>query len=254
MDWLKLKTKANAFRFKVVAAGEEPLLAPPALTVIATDNNPPRTSARHPRVQAEKSAPPSRVLAVPLRRQLDSHGQRMRDRCQSAALASALEYDGKSLPLEQITKYTYDPEYNYPGIWPRVIAAGREFGFDGYLERFRDWNRVRQALAENKVILCPIRLREGECQKPPYASMGNHIVALCGITDDGRVIVTDSALGRSGTGYLCQWLQPDFETVWMRTKGGIAMVICPPPGAIEKRIYELPPFPTGRVLPVDDDH
>jgi hypothetical protein len=178
----------------------------------------------------------------------------MKDRCQSAALASALEYFGKSVPLEDITRFTYDPEYNYPGLWPRVIAAAGEHGYDGYIERFRDWEQVRQALAENKIILCSMRMKEGDCEAPPYPSMGNHIVALCGVTDDGRVVVTDSFLGKSGKGYLCQWLQSDFETVWMRTKGGIAMVICPPAGAVERRVADLPPFPAERAFPIGDDH
>jgi len=113
---------------------------------------------------------------------------------------------------------------------------------------------LRRALAENKIILCSIRLKEGECQSPPYESMGNHIVVLCGVTDDGRVVVTDSALGKSGRGYLCQWWQRDFETVWMRTKGGVAMVICPPAGATLRGVAHLPPFPKDRTFPEGDDH
>lgn len=263
LDWLKLKTKATRFQVKVVAAGAEPLLAPPELSAIATDNHPPTgpadtltttNAASHPPVEAAAERRRGRVLDVPLRRQFDSRGVRMVDRCQSAALASALEYYGKSVPLEAITQFTFDPEYHYPGIWPRVIGAAREFGFEGYLERFRDWDQVRQALAENKVILCSMRMRAGDCASPPYAEMGNHIVALCGVTDDGRVVVTDSALGKSGQGYLCQWKQSDFETVWMRTKGGIAMVICPPAGAVERLVNPLPPFPKDRAFPAGDDH
>jgi len=249
MDWLKLTAKATGFRFKVVAAGTNKLAAPPALTVVATDN---QAKASHERVEREQL--PAPVLDVPLRRQLNSEGQWMKDRCQSAALASAMEYYGKSVRLEDIVRYTNDPEYNYPGIWPRVIGAAREFGYDGYIERFRDWTSVRRAVAENKIVLCSIRLREGECKSPPYASMGNHIVALCGVTDDGRIVVTDSALGKSGRGYLCQWLQSDFETVWMRTKGGVAMVICPSAGAAKRRVHDLPPFPKNRVFPEGDDH
>ena len=165
-----------------------------------------------------------------------------------------MEYYGKSVRLEEITKHTYDPEYSYPGIWPRVIAAAREFGLEGYIERFRDWGAVQQAIAQNKVVLCSIRMKQGECAAPPYASMGNHIVALCGVTDDGRVVVTDSALGKSGTGYLCQWLQADFEKIWMRNKGGIALVICPPNGAVERCVTNLPPFPTNRTFIYGDDH
>jgi len=249
MDWLKLTAKATGFRFKVVAAGTNTLTAPPALTVVATDNH---AKPSAPRIKPKPVR--GRVLDVPLRRQLDAQGQWMKDRCQSAALASAMEYYGKSVRLEDIVRYTNDPDYNYPGLWPRVIGAAREYGYEGYIERFRDWAAVRRAVAENKIILCSIRMKQGDCQSPPYASMGNHIVALCGVTDDGRVVVTDSALGKSGAGHLCQWLQSDFETVWMRTKGGVAMVICPPAGAVERRVTDLPPFPTGRVFPAGDDH
>ncbi|MCU0784668.1 MAG: C39 family peptidase [Verrucomicrobia bacterium] len=249
MDFLKLTAKATGFRFKVVAAGTNALAAAPALTVVATDN---QAKASAPRVEPERL--PGRVLDVPLRRQLDSQGQWMKDRCQSAALASAMEYYGKSVLLEDIVRLTNDPEYNYAGIWPRVIGAAQEFGYEGYIERFRNWTAVRRALAENKIVLCSIRLKPGDCESPPYASMGDHIVALCGVTDDGRVVVTDSALDRSGRGHLYQWLQSDFETVWMRTKGGVAMVICPPAGTVARRVTDLPPFPKDRVFPAGDDH
>jgi len=256
MDWLRLKAPAVRFQFKAVPAGGRILSGPPALTVIATDNHPPQG-----RVDHEASLPPSRavglpgrVLDIPLRRQFDSQGRRLVDRCQSAALASAMEYFGQSVPLEEIVRHTFDPEYDYPGIWPRVTGAAQEFGFDAYIERFRDWNAVRRALAENKVLLCSMRMQTGECESPPYRSMGNHIVALCGVTDDGRVVVTDSFLGKSGAGYLCQWLQADFEKVWMRTKGGIAMVICPPEGGVTRTVSALPPFPAHRGFPAGDDH
>ena len=254
MDWLKLKTRATGFRFKVAAAGVKPLLAePPALTVIATDNHPPSPQAVSRAARTEPDAG-ARVLDVPLRRQFDTRGERLIDRCQSAALASAMEYFGKSVPLEKIVRHTFDEEYAYPGIWPRVLGAAQEFGFESYIERFRNWAAVRRALAENKVILCSMRMKPGECEAPPYPSMGNHIVALCGVTDDGRVVVTDSYLGKSGRGYLCQWRRSDFEKVWMRAKGGVAMVICPPAGAVEHRVASLPPFPQDRTFPVGDDH
>jgi hypothetical protein len=135
-----------------------------------------------------------------------------------------------------------------------VIAAAGEFGFEGVIDRFRDWDSVRAAVAQNKVILCSIRLKEGSCKQPPYASMGNHIVALNGVTDDGRVVVTDSFLAKSGRGYRCQWLLEDFQKVWMETKQGIALVILPPAGAPKRCITDLEPFPAGREPIRGDDH
>src|SRR5690606_239362 len=133
----------------------------------------------------------------------------------------------------------WDPEYEYPGIWPRTIAAGVQLGFDGYIDRFRTWDDVRRTVAMNRAILVSMRMPKGDDYlAPPYASMTGHIIVLNGLTDDGRVIVTDSALGESGRGYRLQWLMPDFEKIWMETKGGVGMVICPPPGASLRAVGE----------------
>ena len=72
-------------------------------------------------------------------------------------------------------------------------------------------------------------------------------MALNGVTDDGRVVVTDSALWKDNRGYCLQWFQEDFAKVWMKTKGGVGMVICPPAQARMKLIKDLPPFPADRL-------
>lgn len=256
MDWLKLKQKAESYQFKVENGSTVPLTVLPSFHVVTTDNKPTtdvivrfRTSTPDPVHTVTR-----RVLDLPFRRQMDSKGNLTPSRCQSAALASAMQYYGTSVPLEQVIAKIYDPEYEYPGLWPRVIGAAHDFGYDGYIDRFRDWDRVRQALAEHKVILCSIRMKKGDCKEPPYESMGNHIVALNGITDDGRVVVTDSALGKSQRGYRCQWLIEDFEKIWMKTKNGVAMVISPPENATVKEVLGLDAFTYGRLDIAGDDH
>ena len=98
-------------------------------------------------------------------------------------------------------------------------------------------------MAENQVILGSIKMPPGNYKAPPYPQIGGHIVALNGVTDDGRVIVTDSALWKDNRGWRLQWYKEDFEKVWMKTKGGVGMVICPPATAPVKRVPDLPPFP-----------
>ena len=246
-DTLLLKAKATGFRFQVVDEGEAPLTVRPALGVITTDTTP--TAALAARYLPGKTGAraAAKVLDVPLRRQIDVCGNPLKDRCQSAAVASAMQYFGKSVPLEHIICYTTDPEYESFGIWPRTINAAVEHGFTAYLDRFRDWDAVRQTVAENKVILCSITMPAGnEYIAPPYNSIGGHIVALCGVTDDGRVIVTDSAStaqqAKEG-GHCRQWLQADFEKIWLRNKGGVGMEICPPKNAPEQLVRDLPPYP-----------
>ena len=246
-DTLLLKAKATGFRFKVVSEGEAPLTALPALGVIATDTAPTAELAARYLPKKPGARVAAKVLDVPLRLQVDVCGNPLKDRCQSAAVSSAMQYFGKPLPLEQIICYTTDPEYESFGIWPRTINAAVEHGFSAYLDRFRDWDAVRQTVAENKVILCSITMPAGnEYIAPPYAKMEGHIVALCGVTDDGRVIVTDSAStaqkAKEG-GHCLQWLQADFEKIWMRNKGGVGMVICPPKGAPELLVRDLPAYP-----------
>lgn len=239
-DQLLLKKKAAQWRFRLVSAGKRTLAKPPKLGVIVTDNNPtPEASAK---AHAKKNETNPGILDVGLCMQQDSGGNYLKDRCQSAAVASAMDYFGTSVPLEMIIAHTTDPEYKSFGIWPRTINTAYEFGFDAYLDRFRDWEKVKQAISENKVILCSITMpRKDTYIDPPYPAMGGHIVVMCGMTDDGRVVVTDSA--RRSTGYLEQWMLPDFQKIWMRNKGGVGMVICPPADAKQKLVKNLPAFP-----------
>jgi len=243
-DQLLLTSSAVAFRFKLVDEGKKPLSGKPDLGVIVTHNHPSSELLTRFAEKRTTSSAPERVFDIPLRLQVDTAGNKLIDRCQSAALASAMQYFGTTVPLEQIICWTTDPEYESFGIWPRTIGAAIELGFDAYLDRFRDWNKVRDTLAENKVILCSITMPSGDDYlAPPYKQMSGHIVALCGVTDDNRVIVVDSAITRENRGYLVQWLLPDFEKIWIRNKGGVGMVICPPQGFRAKLVNQLPPFP-----------
>ncbi len=249
MDQLLLTRKARSFQFRVVEEGIWPLNGLPAFSVVVTDNAPtPALAQRYTPKPAVRGAP-AVILDLPLRRQADSKGNPIPDRCQSAALATAMEYFDKPVGLEDIVPLTFDVEYDFPGIWPRTIGAGIQHGFEGYIDRFRDWDYVKKTVAENKVILCSIKMPRGQYKAPPYPQIGGHIVALNGVTDDGRVVVTDSALWKTNRGYCLQWFQEDFEKVWMKTKGGVGMVICPPAQAEMKLIKDLPPFPADRLKP-----
>jgi hypothetical protein len=247
MDQLLLQRKAKTFQFKIVDEGDSTLSGPPSFSVVATDNSPTRALAQRYTPKRDTSPSPTLILDLPLRRQADSKGTPIPDRCQSAALATAMQYFDKPVGLEDIVPLTFDVEYDFPGIWPRTIGAGIQFGFEAYIDRFRDWDYVKKTVAENKVILCSIKMPPGQYKAPPYPQIGGHIVALNGVTDDGRVVVTDSALWKTNRGYCCQWFKEDFEKVWMKTKGGVGMVICPPAQATVKVIKNLPPFPRERL-------
>jgi len=244
MDQLLLTRKASHYQFKVVSKGKQPLSGPPSLQVIATDNHPSEKLHRQYQPVYGKVAYREKIFDLPLRLQQDSKGKPLPDRCQSAAVACAMEYFGLSLPLEEVIRYTNDPEYDYPGIWPRTIGAAIQFGFEAYIDRFRDWTAVKVALSQNKIILCSITMPRGDSYiSPPYPSIGPHIIALNGVTEDGRVIVTDSAIRDNNGGYLSQWKREDIEKIWMRNKGGVGMVICPPENFKPKPVKNLPPFP-----------
>jgi len=239
-DHIFTEIKASSFQFKIESEGTAPLETIPSFHFVYTDNSPDGKSLAF-KTPVPKIPPV--ILDLPLRSQKDSSGKYMKSTCQSAALGSVLEYFGENLLHEDIVSLVYDPEYKLYGIWPRIVATTSQLGFSCYIDRFREWNSVKAAIAENKVILCSIRMpKGGNYIDPPYPKMGGHIVALNGITDDGRVIVTDSALSRNNRGFRCQWLDDDFEQVWIKNKGGIAMVVCPGETSIKKEVSNLPPF------------
>lgn len=248
MDQLLLTKKAVAFQYKLVSEGDTALSKPPMFFVVTTDNKPTKeVTEQFAPVQAAVVYEP-RILKLPLRKQIDSQGYSTPDRCQSAAVSSAMQFFGKALNIEDVIALTNDPEYDYPGIWPRTVGAATENGFEAYIDRFRNWQEVKAAISQNKVILASIKMPEGgQYKDPPYSSIGGHIVAINGWTEDGRVIITDSALARNDEGYMCQWLMEDFEKIWMGTKGGVGMVIVPPANApIALYTDPVPEFPKGR--------
>ena len=240
-DHILLKEKARSFQFRVASEGDKALSVLPSLHLVYTDNSP---GVEKPLEQkSQKKSLKGIVLDLPFRAQRDSKGQYIPETCQSTALSAAMEYFGKKINLEDIVKWTRDPEYEMYGLWPRTLCAAAQFGFTSYIDRFRNWDDVKSALAENKVVLASITMPENdEYLDPPYPRMSGHIVALNGVTDDGRVIVTDSALSKDKRGYRLQWLVPDFEKIWMRNKNGLGMVICPPQGAAMKTVTDLPQF------------
>ena len=144
MDQLLLQRKAKSFQLKIVDEGTVALAKPPSFSVVVTDNTPTPALVERFTPSHAGAAVPSLILDLPLRRQADSKGTPIPDRCQSAALATAMQYFDKPVGLEDIVPLTFDVEYDYPGIWPRTIGAGIQQGFDGYIDRFRDWDYVRK--------------------------------------------------------------------------------------------------------------
>jgi hypothetical protein len=79
--------------------------------------------------------------------------------------------------------------------------------------------------------------------------MGGHIIALAGISSDGRIAyVVDSALGESDEGYLCPWYLEDLEKVWMSRKGGVGMVVVPPADFQPRYASRLPDLVPNRPI------
>ncbi|MEO8376122.1 MAG: C39 family peptidase [Candidatus Sumerlaeota bacterium] len=249
-DQVLLNKKATTFQLKVVSEGDKLLSATPSFHVITTDNEPTKElSEKFATVRTMQAYAP-KVMNLPLRKQQNSNGIDNPDRCQSAALATAMQFFGKPVNLEDIVAWTNDPEYDYPGIWPRTVGTAVQNGFDAYIDRFRTWDDVKATVDQNKIILISQtmpRKPKGYYKDPPYSHLSGHIVALNGWTEDGRIIVTDSALPRNDEGYMTQWLPQDLEKIWMETKGGVGMVIVPPTGAkIDLFTGTIPEFPKGR--------
>ena len=248
-DHIFLKKPATAFQFRIKSEGEKELSVMPRLHFVYTRE----AETGEEKVIPEASSSKNILLDLPFRSQHSSTGEYIKSTCQSAALATAMEYFGKKIPLEDIASLTYDPEYDLRGVWPRTIAAATQYGFRGYIDRFRDWDDVRETVAQNRVILASITMPEdGDYIDPPYSSMGGHIVAVNGVTEDGRVVVTDSALSKNERGYRLQWLIPDFEQIWMKNKGGVGMVIYNPEDKDSRVIRDLKPFPSYKKDPSEN--
>lgn len=165
-----------------------------------------------------------RDLQVPFRGQGDSKNPKAIRKliCSPTSTSMVLQYYGIDRPTLENAAAIYDPQYDMYGNWGRAVARAGELGLDGYLDRFRSWDKVHRLIARGVPVIASIRYRKGEVKGLLLDSTKGHLIVIRGFRPDGNVIVNDPGRKDQGNGVI--YPADELAKAWFN-HGGVGYVI-----------------------------
>ncbi|MEA2734676.1 MAG: hypothetical protein QOE14_1127 [Humisphaera sp.] len=149
--------------------------------------------------------------------------------CSPTSTSMVLEFHGATFTALENCDRIYDPQYDLFGNWGRAVARAGEVGFDAWLARFRNWDQVKQQIADGTPVVASIRFSKGQVKGFLYERTFGHLLVVRGFTADGGVIVNDPASREKGAGAV--YPAAEFAKAWF-DNGGVGYVIKKPPKAV----------------------
>jgi len=140
----------------------------------------------------------ARDLKVPFRSQKDAPPALTNQICSPTSVSMVMQYFGVNRPTIENALASYDSEYDLFGNWARAVERAGEFGLDGWVQRFRNWDQVKEQIAHGQPVIASIAFRKGEFDSAVISRTNGHLIVIRGFTSGGDVIVNDPASKEKG--------------------------------------------------------
>jgi len=231
VDILRLWQPADAFQLRAtLLCWELEREATPRLRRLAMVYSGPEVG---PQVEVSGGPPErwARDLQLPFRAQGWEDRAIRGSICSPTSVSMVMEHWGVSLPTVECAKAIYDPDYGIFGNWVRGTQFASLHGLDAWIDRFRDWDKVKATIAEGQPIIASIRFRAGTFPSNVMESTNGHLIVIRGITPEGDIIVNDPASSERGDGVV--YKADELAQAWFNA-GGIGYIIRPPANGSER--------------------
>jgi hypothetical protein len=163
-----------------------------------------------------------RDLKVPFRTQKDAPPALANQICSPTSVSMVMQYWGTNRPTIENALAIYDSEYDLFGNWARAVQRAGELGLDGWVDRFRNWEKVKEQIARGQPIIASIAFRKGEFDSAVISRTNGHLIVIRGFTENGDVIVNDPANREKGEGAV--YKADELARAWFG-HGGVGYVI-----------------------------
>jgi hypothetical protein len=176
----------------------------------------------------EKKLPPElwrKHLNVPYRSQLEEEKSIAGHICSPTSVSMVMEYWGISRTTAHVAQDIYDSGHKMYGIWWRAVEEASQFGLEGWVQYFRNWEDVRAWIAKDQPVIACISFESGAlCGSMNDASEG-HVIVIVGFDENGDPICNDPA-GTSSDDGIVVYDQEELARAWF-DKGGVGYIIAP---------------------------
>jgi len=246
VDTLRLDRPADAYQIRAtlqsfgLALNVTPAVRRIAVTysgAIAADSV--WAAAMHPDAgPAERWA---RDLNIPYHPQGDNDYAVTGMTCSPTSVSMVLEYWGVDRPTMENCLAIWDDHNELFGNWCNATQRAAELGMDSWLQRFRNWEQVKEMISAGQPIVASIRWEKGTFDNSPIfrkTGTDGHLIVIRGFTRSGDVIVNDPGNREKGNRVI--YPAHGLAHAWFGN-GGVGYVIRPPAKPLPASLVKLPP-------------
>lgn len=219
VDALKLKRKADAFRyrFQITAPSRPVVLRLAAVTV---------SGGEPPEARPFQPGPWVTELKVRPRSQMIEQEKYKNDICSPTSLAMALEFWGMKLPTLEVAERVKDKTTEIFGHWPFNAAVAGDLGLEAYVARLGSLEELQDEIARGRPVVVSLTFGEGELRGSPLKKTKGHLVLVVGFDFQGDVITLDPAAPKPDAARHV-YDRKDFLNAWIVNKRGLAYILGP---------------------------
>ncbi|HAH08279.1 MAG TPA: hypothetical protein DCM05_17425 [Elusimicrobia bacterium] len=220
VDTLKLKKKADAFRYRFAlekGGRRVPLLR--RIAVAVDDLSKPRLPS-----PPFEPGPWARELELSPLSQSEGPEELRGDICSPTALTMVLGFWGRRLSLEETLGLVLDHRPGIFGNWTLNVAAAASQGLSGEVAWLDSLSALQDEIAAGRPVVVSITFAEGELTGSPLKSTRGHLLAVAGFTPEGDVVAYDPA-ARDRSGVRGVYRRAEFEKAWLFNKRGLSYLL-----------------------------
>src|SRR6185312_2513479 len=115
--------------------------------------------------------------------------------CSPTSVSMVLDYFGVNRTTNENALAIWDDHNELFGNWANATQRAAEMGMDAWLQRFRNWDQVKELIAEGQPVIASIAFEKGSYEDAPVFNGGtpSHLIVDRGFTPDCLLTVHDPA-------------------------------------------------------------
>ncbi len=166
-----------------------------------------------------------KTLAVPYRSQGSEDSSIAGEICSPTSISMVMDYWGVRKATADMAHLIYDPDYKMYGMWWRGVQGASQYGLEGWVQYFRNWEDVKGWIAVDQPVIACISFDTGTLSGSKTSASDGHVIVIAGFDDKENPVCNDPA-GKDEESGIVIYDRNEMGRAWF-DKGGVGYIIRP---------------------------
>jgi len=166
-----------------------------------------------------------KTLPVPYRSQGSEDSSIAGEICSPTSISMVMDYWGVKKATADMARLIYDPDYKMYGMWWRGVQGASQYGLEGWVQYFRNWEDVKSWIAAGQPVIACISFDAGTLGGSMTPASDGHVIVIAGFDEKGNPVCNDPA-GKDEESGIVAYDSGELAKAWF-DKGGVGYIIRP---------------------------